>query len=100
MKAVREAIPCLENAKNIRFAKDLGLVISLDETRSALPSANAVELKHHRAIIERASMSGGAELKVLHLISNHQFYGIRAELDIHAGFKAIRLSDEYNSSQQ
>jgi uncharacterized circularly permuted ATP-grasp superfamily protein len=100
VKAVREAIPCLENAKNIRFAKDLGLVIHLDETRSALPSANAVELKRYRTLIDRASMSGGAELKILHLISNHQFYGIRTELDIRAGFKAIRLADEYNSSQQ
>lgn len=100
VKAVREAIPCLENAKNIRFAKDLGLVISLDETKSALPSANPLELKRNRKLIERASMSGGAALPVLHLIANHQFFGVRCELDIRAGFSAVYLSDSYNSAQQ
>lgn len=100
VKALREVIPCLENAKNIRFAKELGLSIHLDETKSALPSANARELKRYKKMIEKASFSGGAEPAVLQVIAEHQLFGVRAELEIHAGFHAISLGAAYNSSQQ
>ncbi len=100
VKAIREVIPCLENAKNIRFAKEIGLSITLDETKSALPAANARELKRYKKIIEKASFSGGAEPAVLQIIAEHQLYGVRADLEIHAGFHAIQMGAAYNSSQQ
>lgn len=100
VKAIREVIPCLENAKNLRFAKELGLVISLDETKSALPAANARELKRYKKIIEKASFSGGADPVVLQIIAEHQLFGVKTELEIEAGFHAIQLGAAYNSSQQ
>jgi hypothetical protein len=45
VKALQEVVPALENAKNIRFAKEIGLEVSWDEVRSALPSANEAQLK-------------------------------------------------------
>lgn len=100
VKAVREVIPCLENAKNIRFAKDLGLNIPLDETKSALPSANTIEIKRYRREIKRAARSSGVQERSLQLIANHQFFGVRVDLEIRACYSPIYMSSSYNSQQQ
>jgi hypothetical protein len=100
VKAGREIIPCLENAKNIHFAKDLGLKIEIDEVRSALPTANKQEVETYRKMIQRASYTPGADPKVLQIIANHQIYGVQAPLEIQAPFKAMSLGTSYNNSQQ
>ena len=100
VKAAREVIPCLENAKNIRFAKDLGLIVPLDETKSALPSANTIEIKRYRKEIKKAARSSGANPRVLQLIANHQFFGVRVEQEIKACYTPIFMSASYNSQQQ
>ncbi|MBC7692608.1 MAG: circularly permuted type 2 ATP-grasp protein [Methylotenera sp.] len=100
VKAVREIIPCLENAKNIRFAKDLGLRIEIDEIRSALPAANAAQLKRYRAIIESGLHAPAATPEVLQIIGNHQLYGVSASLEIPQNHYPIYLGDSYNSAQQ
>lgn len=100
VKAIREVIPCLENAKNLRFAKEVGLDIALDETKSALPAANHRELKRYKKIIEKAAFSGGADPSVLQIIAEHQLFGVKTDLEIQAGFHAIQMGAAYNSSQQ
>src|SRR5690606_23272798 len=54
VKALQEVIPALENAKNIKFAKELGLEIGWDEVCSALPSANPRQIKSFGPKIQKA----------------------------------------------
>lgn len=108
VKALQEVIPALENAKNIRFAKELGLDIAWDEVRSALPSANERQLKTFGPKIMKAIKKAGPDYEALTAIGNHQFYGVSfaRKLDLSQSvvlrpiLSTISLGNSYNQTQQ
>lgn len=108
VKALQEIIPALENAKNIAFAKELGLEIGWDEIRSALPSANAQQIKINAAKIQRAIKKAKPDYEALTTIGNHQFYGVSfaRKLDLSRSItlrpilSTISLGNSYNQTQQ
>ncbi|HXH76095.1 MAG TPA: circularly permuted type 2 ATP-grasp protein [Bacteriovoracaceae bacterium] len=108
VKALQEVVPALENAKNIRFAKELGLEISWDEVRSALPSANAAQLKTYGPKILKAIKKAKPDYEALMAIGNHQFYGVsfsRKEdlsrsITLRPILSTISLGNSYNQTQQ
>jgi len=108
VKALQEILPALENAKNILFAKELGLEISWDEIRSALPSANDQQIKLHAAKILRAVKKAKPDYEALTAIGNHQFYGVSfaRKLDLSRTItlrpilSTISLGNSYNQTQQ
>lgn len=108
VKALQEVVPALENAKNIAFAKELGLEISWDEVRSALPSANEKQLKVYGPKILRAIKRALPDYEALTAIGNHQFYGVSfaRKLDLSQSISlrpilsTISLGSSYNQTQQ
>lgn len=108
VKALQEVIPALENAKNIAFAKELGLDLSWDEVRSALPSANAKQLKTFGPRILKAIRKAAPDYEALTAIGNHQFYGVsfprKLDLDrtitLRPILSTISLGNSYNQTQQ
>lgn len=108
VKALQEIIPALENAKNIRFAKELGLDVSWDEVRSALPSANNAQLKTFGPKIMRAVKRALPDYEALTIIGNHQFYGVSfaRKIDMSQSIthrpvlSTISLGNSYNQTQQ
>ena len=108
VKALREVIPALENAKNIIFAKECGLEIQLDEVRSALPTANKLQLKRHRALITDAAKNWKLNFEALRVIASHQYYGVMfsrnddqsQNLTIESDPAPIFLNTGYNQTQQ
>lgn len=108
VKALQEVIPALENAKNILFAKELGLEIGWDEIRSALPSANNYQIKTNAQKIIRAVKSARPDYEALTAIGNHQFYGVNfaRKLDLSKSItlrpilSTISLGNSYNQTQQ
>lgn len=108
VKALQEVIPALENAKNIRFAKELGLDISWDEVRSALPSANEKQLKVFGPKIMKAIKKAGPDYEALTAIGNHQFYGVSFARKLNLSqsvvlrpiLSTISLGNSYNQTQQ
>jgi len=108
VKALQEILPALENAKNILFAKELGLEIGWDEIRSALPSANNQQIKLHAAKILRAVKKAKPDYEALTAIGNHQFYGVSfaRKLDLSRTItlrpilSTISLGNSYNQTQQ
>lgn len=108
VKALQEIIPALENAKNILFAKELGLEIGWDEIRSALPSANKTQIKTFGPKIMRAVKRALPDYEALTIIGNHQFYGVSfaRKLDISRSItlrpilSTISLGNSYNQTQQ
>ncbi len=108
VKALQEIIPALENAKNILFAKELGLEISWDEVRSAIPSANNAQVKTFGPKIMRAVKKALPDYEALSIIGNHQFYGVSfaRKLDISRSItlrpilSTISLGNSYNQTQQ
>jgi uncharacterized circularly permuted ATP-grasp superfamily protein len=108
VKALQEVIPALENAKNIIFAKELGLEIGWDEIRSALPSANNQQIKANSAKILRAVKKARPDYEALTAIGNHQFYGVNfaRKLDLSRSItlrpilSTISLGNSYNQTQQ
>jgi uncharacterized circularly permuted ATP-grasp superfamily protein len=108
VKALQEVIPALENAKNILFAKELGLEISWDEVRSALPSANEAQLKTFGPKIVRALKKAAPDYEALSAIGNHQFYGVSfprklnvsETLTLRPALSTISLGNSYNQTQQ
>lgn len=108
VKALREVVPALENAKNIIFAKECGLDIQLDEVRSALPTANRNQVRRYRNLITEAARSWKLDFEALRVIASHQYYGVmfsRAEddqenLTIVTDPGTIYLSTGYNQTQQ
>jgi hypothetical protein len=106
-KALREVIPALENGKNIRFAKDIGLEIPYDEVKSVLPTANEKQLKMYRRLIVNAIYSANPSQEALRVIASHQLYGVRFSrlneqdmLTIHPPLMPISLGATYNQTQQ
>ncbi len=108
VKALQEVIPALENAKNIAFAKELGLEIGWDEVRSALPSANDKQLKVYGPKILKAIKKAFPDYEALTAIGNHQFYGVsfprKLDLDrtitLRPILSTISLGNSYNQTQQ
>jgi uncharacterized circularly permuted ATP-grasp superfamily protein len=108
VKALQEIIPALENAKNIKFAKELGLDISWDEVKSALPSANNFQLKTFGPRIQRAIKKAKPDYEALTAIGNHQFYGvsfarkemIEKSISLSPVLSTISLGSSYNQTQQ
>ncbi len=62
VKALQEVLPALENAKNILFAQELGLIVHHDATQAALPASNAKQVKQYRELIETAAKAPKAKL--------------------------------------
>ena len=108
VKTLQEVIPALENAKNILFAKELGLEVSWDEVRSALPSANQAQLKIYGPKIMKALKKAAPDYEALMAIGNHQFYGVSfaRKLDLSRTItlrpilSTISLGNSYNQTQQ
>jgi hypothetical protein len=108
VKALQEVLPALENAKNIAFAKELGLDIGWDEVRSALPSANDQQIKNNVKKINRAIKKARPDYEALTTIGNHQFYGVSfaRKLDLSRSItlrpilSTISLGNSYNQTQQ
>ena len=108
VKALQEIIPAMENAKNIAFAKELGLEISWDEARSALPSANEAQLKVFGPKILKAIKKATPDYEALSAIGNHQFYGVSfprklnvsESLTLRPALSTISLGNSYNQTQQ
>lgn len=103
VKAIREIIPALENARNIRFLKSLGLYIPLDEIRAMLPTANNREIDALGNRLIEWIDSPFLSQPLLKIIVNHQLFGVRFEekdlvLDPH--YSPIYLGMSYNSVQQ
>jgi len=108
VKALQEIVPALENAKNIKFAKEIGLDISWDEARSALPSANEQQLKTFGPQILKVIKKAKPDFEALTIIGNHQFYGVsfaRKEdlsksITLRPILSTISLGNSYNQTQQ
>lgn len=108
VKALQEILPALENAKNIVFAKELGLQVEWDEIRSALPTANERQLKLYGSKLTKALKKANADYEVLTLIGNHQFYGvsfarkieISRSITLKPVLSTISLGNSYNQTQQ
>jgi uncharacterized circularly permuted ATP-grasp superfamily protein len=108
VKALQEVIPALENAKNIRFAKELGLIVTWDEVVSALPIANAKQVEIYTPMIDRAIKSTSPDHEALRVIGNHQYYGVsfgakverQKNLSLKATLNTISLGNSYNQTQQ
>jgi len=77
VKALREVIPAYENAKNLRFLEECGLITSIDWVASALPAANVRQLKRYKPILEQAIHEASPNFEALRLIASHQYYGVR-----------------------
>jgi uncharacterized circularly permuted ATP-grasp superfamily protein len=108
VKALQEVIPALENAKNIRFAKELGLDVAWDEIKSALPIANDIQVKTYASLIDRAIKSAAPDHEALRVIGNHQYYGVsfgakverKTNLTLKPSLSTISLGNSYNQTQQ
>lgn len=108
VKALQEVLPALENAKNIIFAKSLGLVIPYCAVKAALPSANANQVSEYAKEITAAANSALPNWEALRVIASHQYYGVsfsRAEreednLVLIPQVTAVAVGSSYNQTQQ
>lgn len=108
VKALREVLPALENAKNIRFAKDIGLDVNIDEFSSALPIANESQLSRLSSTIEDTIYSSSPNWEGLRLIASNQYFGINFSrkniisnsLILKPQPQVISLGSSYNQMQQ
>ncbi|MCT4641164.1 MAG: circularly permuted type 2 ATP-grasp protein, partial [Bacteriovoracaceae bacterium] len=108
VKALQEVIPALENAKNIRFAKELGLEINICEYKSALPIANDRQVKQYKSDIESAINSTQKNWESLRVIANHQYYGVsfyradneKENLTVTPIVSTVNVGSSYNQTQQ
>ena len=108
VKALREVIPALENAKNILFAKELGLDVAMDAVSAALPTANEQQVKVHGPALRRAATMARPDQEALRVVANHQLYGVHFSPSADLGdvlrllphYSPIYLGANYNSMQQ
>jgi uncharacterized circularly permuted ATP-grasp superfamily protein len=108
VKALQEVLPALENAKNITFAKELGLEINIDAVRSAMPAANSTQVEYYRSTITTAAKSSTVDWEALRVIANHQFHGVsfnRADRDedcltLVPTVTTVAVGSSYNQTQQ
>ncbi len=108
VKALQEVLPALENAKNIAFAKELGLDVTICEVKSALPTANKTQVKTNKNLIKKALKSPSADWEALRVIANHQYFGVsfsRADRDCNnltltPNPGVVEVGTSYNQTQQ
>lgn len=108
VKALQEVLPALENAKNIFFAKSLGLDISIDPVKAAMPSANEYQAKYFSREIITACKTPGPYWEALRIIASHQYHGVcffRADNDedcliLRPQVKPVAVGSSYNQTQQ
>jgi hypothetical protein len=108
VKAIREVVPALENAKNIIFAQELGLRLPLDPVRSALPAANEGQRARYAGLVQAQARSAKLDWEALRVIASHQYPGVRfarqaiahQDLTLDAPLTAISLGGSYNQTQQ
>ncbi|MAZ47192.1 MAG: hypothetical protein CME65_01435 [Halobacteriovoraceae bacterium] len=108
VKALQEVLPALENAKNILFAKELGLKVDADPVKAALPTANANQINYFREEIIAATKSAKPHWEALRIIASHQYHGVtffRADVDhksltLEPKVRAVAVGSSYNQTQQ
>lgn len=108
VKAMQEVLPALENAKNILFAQELGLVVNADAVKAALPTANESQVNYYQDDIHAAVKSPTPNWEALRVIASHQYYGVsfyRADNDndnltLIPPVSAIAVGSSYNQTQQ
>ncbi len=77
VKACREVLASLENAKNIRFVKSLGLHCTLDEISAATPFADNRYRQIYEQTIRSAIDSTSLNWNALRVLANAQLPGVR-----------------------
>lgn len=108
VKALQEALPALENAKNILFALEIGLEIDLDPVQAALPASNQAQVEQYRELIVSAALGAKADWEALRVIASHQYHGIsfcRADreednLTLEPYVESVAMGASYNQTQQ
>lgn len=108
VKALQEALPALENAKNILFATELGLVVDMDPVQAALPASNQKQVEQYRELILDAAREPQANWEALRVIASHQYHGIsfcRADreednLTLEPAIGPVAMGASYNQTQQ
>lgn len=108
VKALQEVLPALENAKNIVFAKELGLELNICEVKSALPTANKAQIKANKVLVCKALKSATLDWEALRVIANHQYFGVsfkRADIEsknltLMPNPGVVQVGNSYNQTQQ
>jgi uncharacterized circularly permuted ATP-grasp superfamily protein len=108
VKALQEVLPALENAKNITFAKEIGLEINMDAAQAAMPASNETQVEQYRNIILSAVKTPTKDWEALRIIASHQYHGItftRADReDLNLTLKpiitSVAVGQSYNQTQQ
>ena len=108
VRALQEVLPALENAKNIIFAQELGLVVNIDAVQSALPTANYQQIEMNRNIIINAAKKAKKDWEALRVVASHQYHGVnfyRADkqeenLTLKPLLKSVAIGSSYNQTQQ
>jgi uncharacterized circularly permuted ATP-grasp superfamily protein len=107
VKALREVIPALENAKNLLFAEECGLEIPLEITSSVLPAASPAQVKRFKEAIEARVRDWMPHPETHRIIANHQLFGVRFPLTpgiLDAGWREplrpVYPSRGYNLTEQ
>jgi uncharacterized circularly permuted ATP-grasp superfamily protein len=108
VKALQEVLPALENAKNILFAKELGLIVYRNCVKSALPTANEDQQRIYSKMIMAQARSQEINYEALRVIASHQLYGVKFyrsdreenNLRLMPELGNINIGKSYNQSQQ
>lgn len=108
VKALQEVLPALENAKNILFAQELGLKVSMDPVKAALPIANKNQARCYRDEVISAAKSAKPNWEAFRIIASHQYHGVtffRADMDkenltLIPKVRSVSVGSSYNQTQQ
>ena len=106
-RACREVLASVENAKNIRFAKELGLVCPTSEYDAAMPCADEHYKRIHRAVVEKLITSTKPNWEYFRILANAQLAGVffsRAQSDsgwsfLEGGYGAICIGGIASQTQ-
>lgn len=108
VKALQEVLPALENAKNIIFAQELGLIVNANPVKAALPAANEAQVEQYARDIYLACKKPAAQWESLRVIASNQYHGIsfhredseENNLTLKPSPKAVAVGSSYNQTQQ
>lgn len=108
VKALQEVLPALENAKNILFAQELGLEVSMNAVQAAMPTANESQVAEYMTELIATAYSPNPNWEGMRIIASHQYYGVsfnRAEkpennLKLVPQVTAVSVGNSYNQTQQ
>lgn len=108
VKALQEALPALENAKNILFATELGLQVGHDPVQAAMPASNNTQVNQYGDLVISAAKEPKANWEALRVIASHQYHGItfcRADkeednLTLIPQVGSVAMGASYNQTQQ